>query len=201
MASEKPPTVIKKYANRRLYHTGTSTYVTLDDLGRMVGIFIDEDGVFEAFLYAGGRFEVIRYPEADEASAEGINVLKQIVGTWDADGASHGFLLKNGRFTSIVYPGAAHTTANKINLFGQIVGTWSESDTSFFRGYVLTRSGFENIDYPGAIVTTSHDINNLGQIVGIFKDEAGAKHGYLRIPAERHVGHLEAEADNESDDD
>ena len=36
MATEKPPTVIKKYANRRLYHTGPSTYVTLDDLGRMV---------------------------------------------------------------------------------------------------------------------------------------------------------------------
>ncbi len=30
------PTIIKKYANRRLYHTGTSTYVTLDDLARMV---------------------------------------------------------------------------------------------------------------------------------------------------------------------
>jgi polyhydroxyalkanoate synthesis repressor PhaR len=36
MGTEKPPTVIKKYANRRLYHTGTSSYVTLDDLGRMV---------------------------------------------------------------------------------------------------------------------------------------------------------------------
>jgi polyhydroxyalkanoate synthesis repressor PhaR len=36
MATEKPPTVIKKYANRRLYHTGTSTYVTLEDLGQMV---------------------------------------------------------------------------------------------------------------------------------------------------------------------
>jgi polyhydroxyalkanoate synthesis repressor PhaR len=35
MASAEP-TVIKKYANRRLYHTGTSTYVTLDDLARMV---------------------------------------------------------------------------------------------------------------------------------------------------------------------
>lgn len=35
MAGEKP-TIIKKYANRRLYHTGTSTYVTLDDLARMV---------------------------------------------------------------------------------------------------------------------------------------------------------------------
>ena len=36
MATEKQPTVIKKYANRRLYHTGTSTYVTLDDLAGMV---------------------------------------------------------------------------------------------------------------------------------------------------------------------
>lgn len=36
MSTEKKPTVIKKYANRRLYHTGTSTYVTLDDLAGMV---------------------------------------------------------------------------------------------------------------------------------------------------------------------
>ena len=28
--------VIKKYANRRLYNTATSTYVTLDDLASMV---------------------------------------------------------------------------------------------------------------------------------------------------------------------
>lgn len=36
MANEKQPTVIKKYANRRLYHTGTSTYVTLEDLAVLV---------------------------------------------------------------------------------------------------------------------------------------------------------------------
>jgi polyhydroxyalkanoate synthesis repressor PhaR len=36
MASDTAPTVIKKYANRRLYHTGTSTYVTLEDLAQMV---------------------------------------------------------------------------------------------------------------------------------------------------------------------
>jgi polyhydroxyalkanoate synthesis repressor PhaR len=35
MAGDQP-TVIKKYANRRLYHTGTSTYVTLEDLAGMV---------------------------------------------------------------------------------------------------------------------------------------------------------------------
>lgn len=32
----KTATVIKKYANRRLYNTATSTYVTLDDLAQMV---------------------------------------------------------------------------------------------------------------------------------------------------------------------
>lgn len=32
----KPPTTIKKYANRRLYHTGTSAYVTLEDLALML---------------------------------------------------------------------------------------------------------------------------------------------------------------------
>src|ERR1700732_3147698 len=36
MAEEKEPTTIKKYANRRLYNTGTSTYVTLEDLAEMV---------------------------------------------------------------------------------------------------------------------------------------------------------------------
>ena len=33
---KREPAVIKKYANRRLYNTETSTYVTLDDLAEMV---------------------------------------------------------------------------------------------------------------------------------------------------------------------
>ena len=36
MAKNEGQIVIKKYANRRLYNTGTSTYVTLDDLAVMV---------------------------------------------------------------------------------------------------------------------------------------------------------------------
>ncbi len=36
MAKNDGEIVIKKYANRRLYNTGTSTYVTLDDLAGMV---------------------------------------------------------------------------------------------------------------------------------------------------------------------
>ncbi|MGB3387232.1 MAG: polyhydroxyalkanoate synthesis repressor PhaR [Pseudaminobacter sp.] len=36
MPAKDEPVVIKKYANRRLYNTGTSTYVTLEDLADMV---------------------------------------------------------------------------------------------------------------------------------------------------------------------
>ena len=36
MTKKDEPTTIKKYANRRLYNTGTSTYVTLEDLAEMV---------------------------------------------------------------------------------------------------------------------------------------------------------------------
>src|SRR5499433_2005272 len=36
MAKSAGPVTIKKYANRRLYNTGTSTYVTLEDLATMV---------------------------------------------------------------------------------------------------------------------------------------------------------------------
>ena len=36
MAKSEEPVTIKKYANRRLYNTGTSSYVTLEDLATMV---------------------------------------------------------------------------------------------------------------------------------------------------------------------
>src|SRR3954452_5375528 len=34
--AEKPPVVVKKYANRRLYNTESSSYITLDNLADMV---------------------------------------------------------------------------------------------------------------------------------------------------------------------
>jgi polyhydroxyalkanoate synthesis repressor PhaR len=36
MANSGRPTIIEKYANRRLYKTGTFTFVTLDELAAMV---------------------------------------------------------------------------------------------------------------------------------------------------------------------
>jgi len=40
-AKDGDPVIIKKYANRRLYNTSTSTYVTLEDLAKMVREGVD----------------------------------------------------------------------------------------------------------------------------------------------------------------
>ena len=45
-ANDAKPVVVKKYANRRLYNTATSAYVTLDDLAKMIkdgGNFVAHD--------------------------------------------------------------------------------------------------------------------------------------------------------------
>jgi len=50
-ANDAKPVVVKKYANRRLYNTATSTYVTLDDLAKM----IKEGGDFVAYDAKSGE--------------------------------------------------------------------------------------------------------------------------------------------------
>ena len=40
-SAEGEPIIIKKYANRRLYNTDTSSYITLDDLAKMVRENVD----------------------------------------------------------------------------------------------------------------------------------------------------------------
>ena len=56
-AANSKPVVVKKYANRRLYNTATSSYVTLEDLAKMIkdgGDFIVHDAktkAAEAFVF------------------------------------------------------------------------------------------------------------------------------------------------------
>jgi polyhydroxyalkanoate synthesis repressor PhaR len=50
-ANDAKPVVVKKYANRRLYNTATSTYVTLEDLAKM----IKDGGNFVAYDAKSGE--------------------------------------------------------------------------------------------------------------------------------------------------
>lgn len=77
-----PQVVIKKYANRRLYNTSTSTYVTLDDLCEMVKRGIDF-GVYDAKngddLTRSVLTQIIVEQEAKGTSLLPVGFLKKLI--------------------------------------------------------------------------------------------------------------------------
>ena len=86
MAKSDQPTTIKKYANRRLYDTESSTYITLDRLAQMVR----EGREFEVVDAKSGEDitrQVLTQIIVDEEARGGetmlpINFLKQLIGLY-----------------------------------------------------------------------------------------------------------------------
>src|SRR4029079_11883092 len=77
------PVTIKKYANRRLYNTGTSTYVTLEDLAKMVKAG-DDFLVFDAKTGEDITRSVLAQIIFEQENKEGqnllpINFLRQLI--------------------------------------------------------------------------------------------------------------------------
>ena len=85
MSKASGKVIIKKYANRRLYDTESSTYITLDRLAQMVR----EDREFEVVDAKSGEditrqvlTQIIVDEEARGASMLPINFLKQLIGLY-----------------------------------------------------------------------------------------------------------------------
>lgn len=77
------PTVIKKYANRRLYDTGRSSYVTLDDLCTMVKEghdFVVYDAKTGEDLTRSVLTQIIVDQEAKGENLLPISFLRQLIG-------------------------------------------------------------------------------------------------------------------------
>jgi polyhydroxyalkanoate synthesis repressor PhaR len=79
----KPPVTIKKYANRRLYNTATSSYVTLDHLCQMVkeGIdFVVYDAKTGEDITRGVLTQIIVEEEGKGQNLLPISFLRQLIG-------------------------------------------------------------------------------------------------------------------------
>jgi polyhydroxyalkanoate synthesis repressor PhaR len=80
--SSKAPVVIKKYANRRLYNTSTSSYVTLEDLAKMVKAgddFIVHDAKTGEDLTRGVLTQIIVEEEQKGQNLLPIGFLRQLI--------------------------------------------------------------------------------------------------------------------------
>jgi polyhydroxyalkanoate synthesis repressor PhaR len=82
-AGGKPPTVVKKYANRRLYNTATSSYVTLEDLARMIkegGDFVVYDAKTGEDITRSVLTQIIVEQEQKGQNLLPISFLRQLIG-------------------------------------------------------------------------------------------------------------------------
>ena len=83
--AETPPVVIKKYANRRLYNTATSSYVTLDDLSQMVkegGDFVVYDAKTGEDITRAVLTQIIVEEEQKGQNLLPISFLRQLIGLY-----------------------------------------------------------------------------------------------------------------------
>src|SRR5579884_1629092 len=77
------PVVVKKYANRRLYNTATSSYVTLDDLARMIkegGDFVVNDAKTGEDITRSVLTQIIVEQEQKGQNLLPISFLRQLIG-------------------------------------------------------------------------------------------------------------------------
>jgi len=80
------PTVVKKYANRRLYNTAKSAYVTLDDLAQMVkegDEFVVRDAKTGEDLTRQVLTQIILEQEARGGNLLPVNFLRKLIGYYD----------------------------------------------------------------------------------------------------------------------
>lgn len=81
--NEKKPVVVKKYANRRLYNTAASSYVTLDDLARIIrdgGDFIVYDAKTGEDITRSVLAQIILEAEQKEGALLPPSFLRQLIG-------------------------------------------------------------------------------------------------------------------------
>jgi polyhydroxyalkanoate synthesis repressor PhaR len=77
------PVVVKKYANRRLYNTATSSYVTLDDLAKLIkegGDFVAHDAKTGEDLTRSVLTQIIVEQEQKGQNLLPISFLRQLIG-------------------------------------------------------------------------------------------------------------------------
>ena len=80
--SEAKPVVVKKYANRRLYNTATSSYVTLDDLAKMIkegGDFVVHDAKTGEDITRSVLTQIIVEQEQKGQNLLPISFLRQLI--------------------------------------------------------------------------------------------------------------------------
>jgi hypothetical protein len=159
----------------------TTQALGLDDQGRIVGDYLDKEGVYHGYLWRRGRFTTIDVPRSTGTTITAINDRGEMVGVYgDADRDPHGFFRsRRGRITTIDARGVDYTLPLDIDDRGRVVGYTGKGsaddpnriDVTTIHGFALTKGPegpFTQIDVPGAPNTLASGIDDRGRIAGFY---------------------------------
>jgi probable HAF family extracellular repeat protein len=159
----------------------TGEPIGINNIGQIVGAYIDDAGSFRGFLLDNHVFTNIDVPKAMRSIPSKINDNGQVVGTYlGSDQKFHGFLFDDGGFTDIDCRDALLTAALDVDKNGRIVGFCS--DNAGTHGFLRDNSGaFITIDVSinNAISTSITSTNDQGKMTGVYVDGEGRERGFL----------------------
>jgi probable HAF family extracellular repeat protein len=151
----------------------------INNLGVVVGEYIDADGSFHGFRWKHGRFTTIDGPGSLGGAVFDVNDRGHMVGAYFTDsGGARGFLLRNGSYRTFDAPYGPIDLPGDINNRGQIVGfSLADPTGTQSHGFLLGRGvggPFTRVDFPGTAKTIVRGIDDRGRIVGIYGNPEAA---------------------------
>ncbi|HEU0273410.1 MAG TPA: hypothetical protein VFQ83_02650 [Candidatus Udaeobacter sp.] len=168
--------------------TGNSTLPQkINELGDVVGEFIDSGGVVRGFVrFGNGSFGAPIVDPNDTVGfteGRGINNFRKVVGDYAAsDGTLHSFFLWANTFTEYDVPGAVQTNLLNINEFGDLTGGFDPDGSGIFQGFIDRRGTITSFSVPDGVGGTfAYELNDTRRLtVGYYIDASGILHGFYR---------------------
>jgi uncharacterized membrane protein len=163
----------------------------INDLGTIIGVFVDPAGENRSFVLRDGQFESADVAGAITTVPFSINDREQIVGEVVTTPQTVGF----GYLETLDQQAALFTAPGSqpqgtyfisINNRNQILGAYLDSSNAF-QNFLKIRGDYRLFNLParlGATVTSAQTINDPGEIVGWYGDFNQIQHGFIAIPVD-----------------
>jgi hypothetical protein len=138
-------------------------------------------GLFEGFVYSGGKITEVHFPKSNGTQAIGINDKGDVVGDYlDSASVQHAFVKKGAKYTSFDVSGHTTPYAWDINSSGQMV-VFAINSAGGYDSFVYNGKTFKKIADPNASTTgtIARSLNNKGDVAGAYFNSAGDEIGFL----------------------
>ena len=138
-------------------------------------------GLYEGFVYSGGKLTAVNFPKSNGTQAIGINDKGDVVGLYlDSSSVQHGYVKTGSKYKSIDVTGDTGTEAWGINNGGDIA-VFAISSAGGYDSFIYNGKTFKKVSDPnaGTSGTIIRSTNNKGDAAGAYYDSSAQLVGFL----------------------